>query len=125
MSAYVEQIGGDHYARQGAENNQHWDLMEAHDISYLEATATKYVMRWDLKGKPKEDLEKGRSYLLKMLATGRGTRRTIPWTVLGVWYQELNLDVWKQAFFNLVLGDGEASSIRHAVEMINTKLLQL
>lgn len=70
----VAQVGGDHYEAE----EQHWDLMEEFDISYLEATASKYVIRFDRKGKPREDLLKAKSYLERVIVEGRAPRRYIP-----------------------------------------------
>ena len=74
---YVEQVGGSHY-NAPVQGEQHWDLIEEYDIAYLEATATKYIIRYDRKGKPKEDLLKAKSYLERIIVEGRGPRRFIP-----------------------------------------------
>lgn len=44
MSANERQVGGAHYQRGNAV--QHWDFVEAHGIGYLEAAASKYLLRW-------------------------------------------------------------------------------
>ena len=59
---HVAQVGGSHY---GGGNNQHWDLAGKYDLPYLLANGTSYVMRWDRKGTPVQDLEKALSYLVK------------------------------------------------------------
>ena len=125
MTGYVEQVGGDHYAKQGAKNRQHWDIIEVYDIAYLEANATKYVIRWDLKGKPTEDLEKARSYLNKMLSSHRGSRRVIPFHVLSDWYMEADLDFFKRTVCDLVLGTRSVRNVREAVRLIEKKLSEL
>lgn len=74
MTTYVEQVGGTHYGTYP----QHWDVMDDHDISYLESSASGYIVRWDLKGTPVQDLEKARSYLVKMRKTRDRPRRFVP-----------------------------------------------
>lgn len=61
---FVEQVGGKHYK---GGNFQHWDLMVKHDVSYLEACATKYLDRWREKEGIK-DLQKAISFIQKRLA---------------------------------------------------------
>lgn len=55
------QIGGEHYRSE----YQHWDFIELNGIGYLEAAATKYVIRWRKKN-GREDLEKAMHYLDKL-----------------------------------------------------------
>ena len=62
---HVEQIGGTHYVP--ADKFGHWDLCDQHNVSYLEASATKYVSRWRKKN-GFEDLQKAVSYIDKRLA---------------------------------------------------------
>jgi hypothetical protein len=75
---FVEQVGGKHY--QG--EVQHWDVMEEYDVGYLEATATKYLMRWRKKGTPRVDLGKAASYIEKALKCrpfeAQTARRLVP-----------------------------------------------
>lgn len=61
-SANERQHGGDHY---GGGEYQHWDWVTDIRLSYLLATASKYVGRWRKKGVPKLDLEKALHYLDK------------------------------------------------------------
>jgi len=63
MESEVKQVGGDHYESEF----QHWDWVEDSGMGYLEGCATKYVTRWRDKGTGKEDLEKARSYVTKVL----------------------------------------------------------
>lgn len=81
---HVAQVGGKHYEAEV----QHWDLMEAHDIDYLTATATKYLTRWRKKGTPKLDLGKAASYIEKALKCrpGQGARRLIQQPLLDAFY---------------------------------------
>lgn len=81
---HVAQVGGKHYEAEV----QHWDLMEAHDIDYLTATATKYLTRWRKKGTPKLDLGKAASYIEKALKcrSGQGARRLIQQPHLDAFY---------------------------------------
>lgn len=79
MSVFVEQVGGNHYRAA----IQHWDLMEACDVSYLEAVASKYIDRWRYKGTPLLDLHKAISYLRKM--NGRKVQRPVDAEMLRDW----------------------------------------
>lgn len=61
MKANDIQVGGDHYKSSGL---QHWDLMELHNMGYLESAATKYIER--NKKDKKEDLQKAIHYITKL-----------------------------------------------------------
>jgi hypothetical protein len=109
----VKQVGGDHYGDSGY---QHWDMIEEHDVSYLEARATAYVVRYDRKGKPQEDLDKAVSCLVKM--GGRPTRRLV--TVISVnTFCHLNNQSHEQhRVLHLVLALGTPGDIDHAIALI-------
>jgi hypothetical protein len=77
---YVPQVGGAHYDGE----IQHWDVIEATDVAYLEATASKYIDRWRHKGTPAVDLQKAISYLEKM--NGRGVKRSADRQLLERWF---------------------------------------
>lgn len=62
MKANEIQVGGSHYQTDGSQ--QHWDLMELHDMGYLESAATKYIER--MKVDKKEDLQKAVHYIQKL-----------------------------------------------------------
>lgn len=62
MSANDRQVGGTHYVSE----HQHWDFIEENGIGYLEAAATKYLMRWRQKNGV-QDLEKSLHYSEKLL----------------------------------------------------------
>lgn len=64
MGANDKQVGGDHYDAP----IQHWDLVVANKIPYLEAQVIKYVMRWRKKN-GLQDLEKARHFLEKLIET--------------------------------------------------------
>lgn len=59
----VAQVGGDHYAAR----YQHWDWVIDCRVPYLEANATKYLMRWRKKNGT-QDLNKALSYVVKIRA---------------------------------------------------------
>ena len=61
MSANERQIGGDHYKTE----YEHWDLVLATGMGYLEGCATKYVARWRKKGGV-ADLDKALHYVEKL-----------------------------------------------------------
>lgn len=71
MNANSRQVGGSHY--QSA--YQHWDMVEDHNVGYLEANAGKYLVRWRKKGGI-QDLEKARHYLVKLMERVKANRRT-------------------------------------------------
>lgn len=79
---HVPQVGGDHYQVDSNGDNdndiQHWDVMEAFDVSYLEATASKYITRARKKGTEVLDLGKSISYLEKLLSEREEVRRRVP-----------------------------------------------
>jgi hypothetical protein len=108
---YVQQVDGDHYQAE----YQHWDLCEEHDVDYLAATATAYIVRYDRKGTPRKDLSKAKSYLEKMLKNQRGTRRLVPFTTLQRFYTANALGAGKRRLLNLILEDGSEVSILSAV----------
>lgn len=58
--ANKRQVAGEHYKA----TFQHWDWINALELSYLPATVTKYLTRWKKKNKL-EDLEKAAHYLQK------------------------------------------------------------
>lgn len=116
---FVKQVGGDHY---GDQSIGHWDLMEEFDISYLEATASKYIIRYDRKGKPREDLEKAKSYLQKVIVQGRDARRTVPASRLQAFYQANDLSPEKISLCNLIHEDGRIVFLDSAMIYIDSLL---
>lgn len=62
MDANKNQVGGTHYNTE----YQHWDLVEAIEMPYLEGNATKYLSRWRKKNGV-QDLEKAKHYIQKRL----------------------------------------------------------
>lgn len=113
----VAQVGGTHYETPGV--LQHWDLMEAHDIAYLEANATKYIMRYDLKGTPAQDLRKAASYLDRVVAEGRTVLRVVPYEALDRFMRQGKLSDLKRALLLLILHHGHMTSIASALRMID------
>jgi len=115
----IEQVGGNHY--DAPDDKAHWDLMEKHDIAYLEATASKYVWRWPKKGKPAEDLEKAVSYLDKLLTGRNSCRRLVPWNDLQE-FMDIN-DIrgrrTRKALI-LILINGDQDSLRQARNMLTS-----
>lgn len=59
------QVGGTHYSQAG--RYQHWDEIEDNGLGYLEGYASKYLIRWDKKGTPVQDLEKSLHTVTKLL----------------------------------------------------------
>lgn len=67
MTNYVKQIDGTHYVvKEGGV--EHWDYCIGANVPYLEAAATKYIVRWRKKNGLK-DLEKARSYVAKRISS--------------------------------------------------------
>lgn len=66
-AANARQIAGNHYH----EPIQHWDLVVANNIPYLEAQVLKYVMRWRKKG-GLDDLKKAEHFLQKLMEVNKG-----------------------------------------------------
>lgn len=108
-------MGGTHYRAR----YQHWDLVEDNDIDYLPATASKYIDRWRYKGKPLEDLQKARSYLLKM--NGRAVRRHADMEDLSRWLRERNHETHDADLLVAILSPerGTACDIRHVVHELD------
>ena len=77
-------VGGDHY-HTGDLKTQHWDMVDDHNIGYLEANASKYLMRYRHKN-GLQDLEKAQHYSEKILHNhfhkDRMPRCSIPTLVL-------------------------------------------
>ena len=118
MSEHIKQVGGDHYDAP----KQHWDICDEHDIDGLAWCASKYVDRWRHKGTPVLDLEKAISYLQKMLALGRGARRTVPWDGLQTWYMIRRTHPVDQQIINKILGLGGKDQIEEAVGLLRATL---
>lgn len=68
------QVGGDHYKT----SYQHWDWSEDNGLLGLEYAATKYLCRWEKKGKAVEDLQKARHYAQKLLQRHQDSERIGP-----------------------------------------------
>lgn len=90
MKANDRQVGGAHYQS----GLQHWDLVEAHGVGYLEGCASKYVTRWRKKG-GLQDLEKAQHYIEKLIEYaahhGRRCRGFVPMEVLATFAKENQL----------------------------------
>lgn len=57
------QVGGDHYKGKAM---QPWDIIDAWELDYYAGTVLKYLLRYKYKN-GKEDLEKARHFLDKMI----------------------------------------------------------
>jgi Protein of unknwon function (DUF3310) len=64
--ANKRQIGGKHYQK----FIQHWDVVLANSIPYMEAQIMKYVMRWREKDGV-HDLKKAQHFLEKLIEVNR------------------------------------------------------
>lgn len=114
--SYPEQVGGSHYKA----DLQHWDVMEGADIAYLEATASKYIVRWQKKGGP-EDLRKAATYLERALVEERSARRLVPAEQLKALVQENGLGAWEEAILELIHIDGTQTALSCAARLLRDK----
>jgi hypothetical protein len=73
MKANDYQVGGSHYSQAG--RYQHWDFIEDHGLGYLEGYASKYLIRWDKKGTPVQDLEKSLHTISKLIELAKESKR--------------------------------------------------
>ena len=120
MSANDTQVGGSHY-RSGL---QHWDLIERYGIGYLEAAATKYVVRWRKKNGV-EDLKKSRHYTVKLLELYdegvRLPRGIVPFAIAQKFFKENELGVLEsQIVFELTRWTGREDLLAaiHAIDQL-------
>jgi hypothetical protein len=104
----VEQVGGTHYQAEV----QHWDVIEAYDVSYLEATATKYITRARKKG-GLQDWRKALTYLQKM--GGREVRRRVPLPALSEFIRANELDGQEAFLITLVLAEAQGRAFELAL----------
>lgn len=114
--SYPEQVGGQHYKA----DVQHWDVMEEADVAYLEATASKYIVRWRKKGGP-EDLKKAATYLERALVEERSARRLVQPELLKSLVAENKLDPWDAALLELIHLDGSQTALRSAAAILREK----
>lgn len=114
--SYPEQVGGDHYKAEV----QHWDVIEGADIAYLEATASKYIVRWRKKAGP-QDLQKAATYLERALVEERDARRLVPVEALRTLVEENKLDPWDVALLELIHLDGSQIALRSAAVLLREK----
>lgn len=120
MSSTVKQVGGDHYKAE----LQHWDICETYDVSYLEATATKYIVRWDRKGSPLLDLSKAKSYLERLLEDRNTVRRCVPVSVLDQFCLVNKLDPEKRTLLLQVLESGTYHHLTWAVDYLGQMIVR-
>lgn len=115
----VKQVGGTHYKTSG---DQHWDLIDRYDIPYLEATASKYVVRWRKKNGV-EDLEKAVSYLEKVRERNSATRsRLVPIDALASFCEENNMGWVEVTILHAILCDDGTHSINYAIQLIKAAI---
>jgi hypothetical protein len=121
---HVAQVGGDHYETPG--KTQHWDLMLRYDVGYVEGNASKYICRYKRKGVPLLDLQKGKSYLEKMLAEASYPvhRRLIPLSALNQFFLEAKLDENQTRLMTLIHAQGNEESIIMAAFKVGHMITQ-
>lgn len=103
---YVKQHGGRHYETT-VPGKQHWDLVEKYDISYLEACATKYVLRWRNKAGV-DDLRKSLTYVEKAIKCrpAQGARRLVPLSELMELHEAMGTEERERGIVNRILASG-------------------
>jgi hypothetical protein len=99
--------------------------MEEHDISYLEANASKYIVRYDMKGTPAQDLRKASSYLLRLLQDRRGVRRRLDAAVLEPWLLKNGTSGFKDDLLRLILQVGTRPALEVALSRIEAQIKEL
>ena len=126
IGASSRQVGGDHYQRAAGRAMQHWDMVVAAGLPYLEGNATKYLARWRLKN-GKEDLKKAAHYIEKLLETGPDIRPPVSEEqikVLEEFKRPYHDDPPTLAALTFVLFWSTKSDLRNALNRINTLLDQ-
>lgn len=93
----TQQIGGTHYSAA----LQHWDVMEKHDVEYLLATASKYLLRHRKKGGI-EDLRKSLSYVERKLEETWVIRRHVATADINSLAQQYGLDAHEREILHLL-----------------------
>jgi hypothetical protein len=111
----VAQVGGSHYKARGL---QHWDVMEVFDVGYLEGQATKYIVRFDKKGTPVEDLKKAVSYVDRLLAGRDEVRRRVPGVILDQFYRDNELSEEKRNLLTLILYTGTKLDLSNSIVLM-------
>lgn len=123
---HVEQVGGSHYQAQ----YQHWDLIDDCNVSYLEATATKYLDRWEKKNGI-QDLQKAITYLQKRISCmsvfdHHSTMRQF--TMRGVkmlnWFNSTNMPAAERDICTVIFFWEEKEDLEQAVKMIQKLITQ-
>lgn len=117
---FVEQVGGSHYSSRG---DAHWDVMERYDVAYLEATASKYTTRYLGKGKPREDLLKGKSYLVKLLSERSEVRRRVPACVIEQLVRDTGQTHSQALLLHLIHVEGHNVDLITAIGVIDALLV--
>ncbi len=121
--ANATQVGGTHY--QSA--YQHWDLVAEYlGSGYFKGVISKYVTRWRKKN-GKEDLQKARHYLVKLIELNEAGVFDIPFTPISlpdqVYVQANDLGAYESNILNALFMDttdvGLKSTLILLDELIN------
>jgi hypothetical protein len=117
------QVGGTHYTTKTG--LQHWDLMAAHGVGYLEGQASRYVFRWRKKNGI-EDLQKARHFLLKIIEVHlrqkvKETPR-VPLENTVLFVQANRMHAVDGAIFSMILTWQSLQDVQRCIEQID-KLL--
>lgn len=84
--SYVKQVGGEHYS--GTEY-QHWDMVVDTDMNYLQACATKYLLRE--KENRYQDLDKALSFVKKANKCGIRALHPDDFISLNFWLEGVDI----------------------------------
>jgi len=117
------QVGGSHYKPHT--ERQHWDVMDDYQFRYLEGCASKYLMRFRDKGKPRQDLEKAQHYVEKLLYNhinkGREPSGRIPLLILDEFLTEHDVHgVQRSALYSLLhwRSAGDLANVLNHIETL-------
>lgn len=117
MSANEVQVGGSHYQT----GYQHWDLMIANNVRYLEAQITKYVTRWKKKNGV-QDVDKALHYCKKLIEVTNSGALPIPafHPIVGLdrFAQENNLGPVELDIFHHALGWNDPRHLYELLELL-------
>ena len=123
MTANERQEYGDHYHT----SFQHWDLVEAHRLGYLEGCATKYITRWRKKN-GLQDLDKAAHYLEKLAELHLAGKREPSGWASGAevfkYAQANDLLVSEEEFIRLLCQWESITELTAAAAIINTLRVQ-
>lgn len=113
-TANSRQIGGSHYQTGTV---QHWDVIDEHDVPYLEGCATKYISRHRRKS-GRQDLEKALHFIDKTLEREHFRPVGVPLHVVIRWARLAELTALEMVACTQLLAGTSFQDIRSAREAV-------